>query len=173
MSQKISQRIGEALSLCLLLIVAGCSAAASTPATSSSGGVLYSVGGGNITPTPVFPTYTVGAWVSNPSPSLHDNITIYAVVRKQPTDMTQPPTAPAGAQVNFSIIGVRNQTVGTDPSGYAAFQTTADGNPLQPQQIYVTVSIGNQQVASTYTFYTILPTQYPFPTEPPQATPTP
>ena len=161
------------LGLMLCGVIAGCSTDAGVSSTGGSS-VLLNVGSNQQSPTPPFPQFTVGAWVSTPSPNLHDNITIYAVIRKHPADMSGPPTAPAvgTAQVQFSSIGVKDQTVPTDGSGIAAWQTSADGTPTQPQLIAVTAVVGGQKVAQTYTFYTILPATYPFPTEPP-TTPSP
>lgn len=160
--------LGIATALAFLLTACGATPGA-VSTTPNGGDVILSVGQATVVPTPLFPQYTVGAWVSDPSPNLHDNITVYAVARQNPADMLTPPKAVVGAQVHFVIIGGKDQMVTTDGSGIAAWPTTAEGTPTQPTQIEVILLVSNQTLATSYTFYTILPTAYPFPTQGPVA----
>src|SRR5271165_6172396 len=143
----VTRRTGLLLVTALIFttILVGC-AADSAPAASGSGsgGVVIISNNATVVPTPTLPPYTIGAWVSNPSPTLNDTITVYAIVRRQPSNLATPPTPPnPPVSVTFSSNFFKAQTVQTDVSGIAAASIVAGGTPTQPVEIDVKATIGN------------------------------
>ena len=133
-----------------------------------------------LTPTPTFPPFTVGAWVSNYSPNPIDNITIYVLCRVQDTTMQGPPTPPTtplgitvslsgedGSPVNATLQG----TTGAD--GIAAIPYAVN-DPAVGKPVDIQVSVNYQN--ATYiarTFFTPGVTLTPTPSGTPSLTPTP
>ena len=98
----------------------------------------------NLTPTPNFPPFTIGAWPSNASPELSDSITIYVSCRVQDQSMqgpSQPPPAGQTVIVNIGdpIGGSYSKRTGAD--GYAAVDVSFnDPNPGQPVLVFVSTT---------------------------------
>ena len=120
----------------------------------------------NLSPTPNFPGFTIGAWPSNFSPNLSDTITIYIVCRVQNTSMTgpsQPP--PAGQTINVNVGSPISQqySVRTTADGYATVTFSfTDPNPGQP--VIVKVSTFYKGNYAAQTFFTPGPNVAPTPT---------
>jgi hypothetical protein len=128
-------------------------------------------------PTPSFPPFTIGAWVSNYSPNQNDTVTIYVLCRVQdPTMQTPsvPPPTPVHVRVALDQLGAVLEG-DTDKDGIAAISYTFnDPNTGQPVDITVTASYqGHPYIART--FFTpginIVPTATPGGTPGPTATP--
>ncbi len=121
----------------------------------------------NLSPTPKFPGFTIGAWPSNFSPNLSDTITIYIVCRVQNTSMqgpSQPP--PAGLTINVNVGSPINQpyTKQTSADGYATVTFSFnDTNPGQPVIVNISTVYGNVRYAAQ-TFFTPGPNVAPTPT---------
>lgn len=166
----------------LLLIACGMIAvslvACQTPSSANSGSgnaiLIPTVNASNLTPTPKFPPFTIGAWPSNFSPELNDTITIYIVCRVQDDTMQGPShPPPAGLIINVSVgnpIG-GTYSIRTGADGYAAqvinFNDPTAGLP-------VTVSVSTTYNNVTYhaqTFFTPGPTAAPTPTPGAKSTP--
>jgi hypothetical protein len=131
---------------------------------------------GQLTPTPTFPPFTIGAWPSNFSPNNKDTITIYVFCRTQPASMNGPSTPPgAGLQVSVNVLDpVNKQFSGnTDNDGLAAIPITFDDSQSgKPVVVNVSVSYqGTNYQANT--FFTPNPTATPTPTPKPGTTPSP
>ena len=169
------------------LVIAGCAiavsliacAAPSGPAspttTNSSSGFTFATPLPNLTPTPQFPGFTIGAWPSNYSPNNVDNITIYVLCRVQDPTMNTPSTPPQPLQVTVLVGDPINQpyTATTDSDGlaavYIALNDTQSGRP-------VTVTVSANYKNQTYTgstFFTPSPAAKPTPTAPAATTPAP
>ena len=122
----------------------------------------------NLTPTPKFPPFTIGAWPSNFSPNLSDTVTIYVVCRVQDQTMQGPShPPPAGLPVNINIgnpVGQQFNTR-TTADGYAT--VTVPFNVSTPgQPIVVSVSaVWNNITYKGQTFFTPGPTTPPTPTQ--------
>ena len=130
----------------------GGSGGSSSTTNNNSGDFIISQN--NISPIPTFPPVTIGAWMSNMTPTLGDTITLYALVRNQPADMKSASQPAVGVSVSAAgNIGSAAQQQTTDADGLAKFTFQASGTPGQPQVITVIT-----QGVSTNTFYTILPT---------------
>lgn len=147
--------------LSIAALVAACSNGPLTTGTGSQPG-----GGGNSIPNiltstntvPTFPPATIGAWMSNQTPSEGDNIMVIAIVRLQSSAMTNAGSAQAGITVTFT--GGANGSGTTDAAGYATLPIVVSSPPGVPQVIEVSASVGGQTFKNT-TFYTALPTQPP------------
>ena len=150
-----------ALLMIALGIIAVSLVACQTPSSASSGGsntiLIPTPNSSNLTPTPKFPGFTVGAWPSNFSPNLNDTITIYVVCRVQDQSMQGPShPPPAGQQVNISIGNPVPQQFSqrTTADGYAtATFSYNDPNPGQPVQVNVT-TVWNGVTYNAQTFFT-------------------
>ena len=168
-----------ALLIIALGIIAVSLVACQTPSSASSGGsntiLIPTVNTSNLTPTPKFPGFTVGAWPSNFSPNLNDTITIYVVCRIQDQSMQGPShPPPAGVQVTISVGSPINQnftkTTGADGYATATFSYN-DPNPGQPVAVNVTTNYPGSPPAQT--FFTPGVNSAPTPTTPPDTgTPT-
>jgi len=155
--------------------------ACQAPAASGSGGAATTGGsfsfttpGANVSPTPTFPAFTIGAWPSNYSPNNPDTITIYVICRTQDPSMktpAQPPNPPV--QVTILVGAPINQsaTVTTGPDGIATTQIAfSDPTPGIPVIVGVTATY-NGAVYSNQTFFTPGATFTPTPTAGPSTTP--
>lgn len=132
------------------------------------------------TPTPKYPAFTIGAWVSDYSPSTTETITIYAILRVQDPAMQAPaqPPPPQGVRV---VIGppVNANLQGTSgQDGIVAVPYNLNDSTVgQPVDIYVTAS-WKGQLYTARTFFTPAPSTPPTPTPQPtqsggQSSPTP
>jgi hypothetical protein len=130
---------------------------------------------GQLTPTPTFPPFTVGAWPSNYSPNNKDSITIYVFCRVQPGDMAGPSTPPKNSlQVTVNVLEPVNKqfTGNTDNVGLAAVPITFD-DQQSGKPVVVAVSVNyNGTNYNANTFFTPNPTATPTPTPKPGTTPT-
>jgi hypothetical protein len=152
----------QAKRLALLMIALGIIAvslvACQAPSSASSGGsntiLIPTPNTSNLTPTPKFPGFTVGAWPSNFSPNLNDTVTIYVVCRIQDQSKQGPShPPPAGVQVNVSVGGPINQnfTARTGADGYATVTFNFnDPNPGQPVVVDVTTNYPGSPAAQTF-----------------------
>ena len=153
-----------------LLVMAAAMLATSLIACSDAGGAPSSNGPSDIivstadtspsTPTPPFPPFTIGAWVSNFSPTIHDNVTIYVMCRVQDPSMqtpSRPPSSPVSVKVILSgpINDTLSGTTGTD--GIAAIPYAVN-DPYVGQPVTITANAVWQ--GHTYTaqsFFTSAP----------------
>lgn len=120
----------------------------------------------NLTPTPTSPPATIGAFPSNPSPQVNDNITIYVIFHISINGGI--PRGVPGASVSLSFHFYNGTPVSqlngqggsqqTTQDGWAAFPLTYTG--LQPQTpVIVDVSVdyqGKTYTKSQATFFTPL-----------------
>ena len=152
--------IGMGLALLLLSLAACANAAPSTSVSDNSGNLNVNTLIG-ITPSSTFEPVTIGAWVSNPSPTQGDNITVYGVIRVHDYSTAGPPQAPKSpVQVSITGSGIGAPPANTDATGMVAFIIKASGDPQHPVEIALTASYSGQ-ILRTTTFYTVLPTSYP------------
>lgn len=170
-----------ALACCVLaLALVGCDAAAAPGQTNSTNIIAITTPNpGQLTPTPTFPPFTVGAWPSNYSPNDKETITIYVFCRVQAAAMTGPSVPPAaGVSVALSFGDPidKSATGTTDADGLAAIPFTVD-DPHAGQPVTVSVSVGyGGQTYIARTFFTPNPTATPTPSVtvgPGTPTPTP
>jgi hypothetical protein len=151
--------------------------------TGPNGGANKGSGGGGYTfttpnpasqsPTPKFPTFTIGAWPSNYSPQPLDNITIYVLCRVQTANMSSPATAPNPLVVTVQINAPINQSYKgtTDANGLAAIPVSfSDPKPGTPVQVTVYATYGGTTYSNT-TFFTPGATLKPSPTPTGSVTP--
>lgn len=127
----------------------------------------------NLTPTPKFPPFTIGAWPSNFAPDLNDSITIYVVCRVQDQSMQGPSHPPPSLTVVISIGSPIPQqfTARTGADGYAT-QAFSFNDPVPGQPVIVNVSTTyNGAPYSAQTFFTPGPKAAPSPTAAPSQTP--
>lgn len=160
----------------LLLIAFGIIAvslvACQTPSadTGSSNTILIPTpNSANLTPTPKFPPFTIGAWPSNFSPDLNDSITIYVVCRVQDQTMQGPSHPPPSLTVVISVGSPINQqfTARTGGDGYAT-QSFSFNDPVPGQPVIVTVSTTYSNATyNAETFFTPGPKAAPSPTSAP------
>jgi hypothetical protein len=160
-----------ALLIVSLGILAVSLVACQTPSSANSGSsntiLVPTPNAANLTPTPQFPPFTIGAWPSNFSPNANDTITIYIVTRVQVQNMQQPshpPNAGQPIQVNIGDPINRQLSASTGADGYATVTFSYnDSNAGQP----VIVSVSTNYSGVTYraqTFFTPAPSQQPTPT---------
>jgi hypothetical protein len=128
------------------------------------------------TPTPQFPPFTIGAWVSNYSPNITDNITIYVICRVQDASMqtpSRPPSQPLAVTVILSgpINDTLSGTTGSD--GIAAIPYTVN-DPYVGQPVDITAkAVWNGTAYYARTFFTSAPWTPPTATPPGGKSPTP
>ncbi len=128
------------------------------------------------TPTPEFPPFTIGAWVSNYSPNITDSITIYVICRVQDPSMqtpSRPPSQPLSVTVILSgpINDTLSGTTGTD--GIAAIPYTVN-DPYVGQPVDVTAkAVWSGSTYYARSFFTSAPWTPPTATPPGGPTPTP
>ena len=127
----------------------------------------------NLTPTPKFPLFTIGAWPSDFSPDLNDTVTIYVVCRVQDPSMQGPSQPPPTLTVVISVGSPIGQqfTASTGADGYAT-KTFSFNDPTPGQPVIVNVSTTYK--GATYnaqTFFTPGPKTAPTPTAAPSQTP--
>lgn len=168
-----------ALAASVVVLFSACSASlANDPGTGQPTIALHTPAA-NLTPTPTAPPWTIGAWSSNPSPGVNDNIVIYVIFHVSSNGGT--PRGVQGASVNLFFhfpnggpVAQLNSQGGaqqTTPDGWAAFPITYTGlTAQQPIQVDVTVSYKGQNYAKAgATFFTPL---IPTPTVTPSPSPT-
>lgn len=170
---KQAKRIGL-LSVALVVMafsLVACQLPASTGGssnTTSNGAILLpTMDTTNVSPTPAYPPFTVGAWPSNFSPNNNDTVVIYVICRVQDPSMqgpSKPPPTPL--QVNIFVGGGIGQgysgTTGKD--GIAAIPVTFNVTQAgQPIVVNVTVSY-NGKTYKAQTFFTPSPNAKSTPT---------
>ena len=167
----------------LAVILAACAAptVAGTTTTGSGINVFRTPNPNDVSPTPTFPPFTVGAWPSNYSPANNEHMTIYVLCKQQPTNQAGPATpvplnTPVdiyiGAPVNRDIDDGHGHKPVTDSTGLATGQFDLnDPQSGLPVTVSVTVTLGNKSYHAE-TFFTPNPTQAPTPTPGPSTTPT-
>lgn len=145
--------------------------ACQTPNSANSGSsnsiLIPTPNAANLTPTPKFPPFTIGAWPNNFAPQLNDTVTIYVVCRVQDDTMqgpSHPPPAGQAVTINVGSPINQQQTVRTGADGYATMTFSFnDPNPGQP--VIVSVSTGwNNATYRAQTFFTPGPNTAPTPT---------
>ena len=168
--------LAGALSVLSLALVA-CQASAvsgSGGGASTGSGFTFTTPGANVSPTPTFPQFTIGAWPSNYSPNNPDTITIYVICRTQDQSMqtpAQPPNPPATVSILIGAPINQSATVTTGPDGIATTQVAfSDPQPGIPVIVTVT-STYNNATYSNQTFFTPGATFTPTPTPGPKKTP--
>lgn len=176
-----SKRLAALMLACCVIALTFASCAvpgAATGSTAATGGsiLISTPHPADLTPTPAFPPFTIGAWPSNYSPNAGDSITLYVLCRIQDPSMKTPSTPPpAGQGVSVSIGSPVNQsaTGSTDNEGLAAIPLTINDTFVgQP----VTVNVSTTWNGRTYyasTFFTPSPRALPTPTATPTAPPAP
>jgi hypothetical protein len=130
----------------------------------------------NQSPTPTFPTFTIGAWPSNYTPQALDNITIYVLCRVQNPSMNGPASPPPSLTVTIQVDPPINKTLTgtTDANGLAAIPLSfSDPSPGTPIQVTVYANWQNHTY-SNRTFFTPGATYTPTPkaSPSPKASPT-
>lgn len=164
-----------AVSLISIVLVACQSPSAPTGAQQGPGGVnvFHTPNPALDTPTPTFPPFTIGAWMSNYSPATKDTITIYVLCKIQDQAFTGPPRPAAGQGVTISIGPPINQANGvtTDGSGLGAWTLQINDNQAGvPVQVTVSTSYKGQSYSAA-TFFTPAPGGNATPTGNPSGTP--
>lgn len=136
--------------------LAACGGAGNAFSSSASNGVPFSTpDSSQDTPTPQFPVFTIGAWVSNYSPNVNDSITIYVICRVQdPTMQTASKPPPQPISVRVVLSGPINDTLTgtTGADGIAALPYTVN-DPFvgQPVDVYAYASYpGGPWVARSF-----------------------
>lgn len=167
-----SKRLGVvATGLAMLAIaLAACAGSPISPSSNSPNNITFiTPDASQYTATPIYPAFTIGAWVSNYSPNTVDTITIYAILRVQDPTMRTPAQPPPSQSVHV-VIGppVNTNLSGTsDADGIAAIPFNLNDSSVgQPVDIYVTTN-WKGQLYTARTFFT------PSPSTPPTATPQP
>lgn len=157
--------------------LAACQAAPVTPTGGSASGNTLTINttpAANVSPTPTFPPFTIGAWPSNYSPNNPDTITIYVICRVQDPTMQTPAKPPSpGVSVTIFVQGAINQTftATTGADGIATAQVAfSDPNPGVPVTVQVTANYNNHTYSND-TFFTPGATFTPTPTLGPGVTP--
>jgi hypothetical protein len=173
--------------LALLVTAATMLATSLAACAAAGGGIGPSSNGSNaitfttpdtsqFTPTPGFPPFTIGAWVSNYSPNISDNITIYVICRVQDQTMqtaSHPPSQPVSVSVILSgpINDTLSGTTGAD--GIAAIPYTVN-DPYVGQPVDITANaVWQGQTYSARSFFTAAPGTAPTATSASGPTPSP
>jgi hypothetical protein len=174
-----AQRLGLLfLSFFLLAVALAACSAPQTPTTSGSGttdsGNTFQTPAPSLTsPTPTFPSFTVGTWPSNYSPANNDTLTIYVICRIQDPTMQTPAKPGVGIPVVLQFQPAANAAVNlssltgtTGQDGIASF-TIQLNDPTSGVPIIVQATATYNGVTYTaQTFFTPNP-------EAQKATPTP
>lgn len=169
----------------VVLLFSACSAALANDPGSANPTIALHTPAANLTPTPTAPPWTIGAFASNPTPNVNDNITIYVIFHISANG--GPPRGVQGASVNLyfryaqgggGVASLNSQGGGqsTTPDGWAAFPITFTGlTPQSPINVDVTVSYQGQTYSKPgATFFTpIIPTTTVSPTPSPVPTKNP
>lgn len=162
-------------SLSVTLVACQVTGTSSGASNNSSGSFTFTTPNPALqSPTPTFPTFTIGAWPSNYSPQALDNITIYVLCRVQNQSMTGPAQPPPPLTVTVLVQAPINKTLTgtTDQNGLAAIPLSfADPTPGTPVQVTVSTSWSGHTY-SNQTFFTPGATYTPTPTAGPSVTPT-
>ena len=120
---------------------------ASTATPSSGGLILQQQPTGQ--PTPVAPTYTIGAWVTSYAPSAGGTEQVYVRV-------SQNDNPAKGVQVSLSVTWPGGASsygpARTDAYGLASFKVSVSGPPGQPELVTATASVGGSPVSASTTF---------------------
>ncbi|HEX9037776.1 MAG TPA: hypothetical protein VF808_12395 [Ktedonobacterales bacterium] len=159
--------------LSVTLVACQVSGASGAGATTGSSFTFTTPNAGHLSPTPTFPTFTIGAWPSNYSPQALDNITIYVLCRVQNASMSGPASPPPPITVTVQVGAPINKTLTgtTDANGLAAISLSfSDPSPGTP----VTVTVFTNWQNATYrnsTFFTPGATNTPTPKATSSATP--
>jgi hypothetical protein len=182
-----AQRLGLLFAAGFLITVAvvACAAPqATTPSSynssNSSNNVFHTPNPSLNSPTPTFPTFTVGTWPSNYSPNNNDTLTIYVICRIQDPTMQQPPKPASGVSVVVQFTNAGQAAVNlaplsltTGPDGIAAF-TFPLNDPTSGVPIVVRALATYQGVTyEAQTFFTPNPEGTPCPSPGAGASPGP
>jgi PAB1-binding protein PBP1 len=164
-----------ALSVLSVALVACQAAALPTGGSGTGKSLVFATAAANsVSPTPTFPSFTIGAWPSNYSPGNPDTITIYVICRVQDPTMQSPARPPnPGVPVTIFVQGAINQTftATTGPDGIATAQVAfSDPNPGVPVIVQVS-AVYQQHSYINQTFFTPGATFTPTPTLGPGVTP--
>jgi hypothetical protein len=161
--------LGAALTILCVALVACSASALPSPVSNNASGInsFVTPNPAQYTPTPKFPTFTVGAWPSEYSPNINDTITIYAICRVQdPTMQTPSVPPPTPVQVTAQLSGPISASVAgtTGTDGIAAMQYVVN-DPYAGQPVLVTVTANYQgHIYVATTFFTPSPGTPPTPT---------
>ncbi len=161
----------------LVTSLAACSAAGAAPSNNGPSDIVFSTPDtSQYTPTPQFPPFTIGAWVSNYSPNINDNITIYVICRVQDPSM-QTPSRPPSSPVNVTVIlsGPINDTLSgtTGADGIAAI-SYAVNDPYVGQPVDITAkAVWQNNTYYARSFFTSAPWTAGTPSSGKTPTPTP
>jgi hypothetical protein len=144
--------------LTVSLVACQASPGTNTPSSGNGSGLQPSSSGGvEVSPTPTFPPFTIGAWPSDRSPAVNDTVTIYILCRVQDQSMNGPSTPPpAGQSIQVLVLDPINQPLQgvTGPDGIAAVPVTFnDPRPGYPVRVQVS-TIWKGKTYSNETFFT-------------------
>jgi len=159
--------IATALGLMALALAACAGNPINTPSSAPNDITFTTPDVSQYTPTPQYPPFTIGAWVSNYSPNTNDTITIYAILRVQDLTMRTPAQPPPPQSVHVVIGPPVNTNLSgtTDQDGIVAIVFNVNDQTVgQPVDVYVTTS-WKGQLYTARTFFT------PSPSAAPTATP--
>jgi hypothetical protein len=160
----LAKRFGVLLAALTLMTMAlvACTAGPVGSSPSSSGDLTFQTPDlSQLTATPTFPVFTVGAWVSNYSPNANDVITIYVICRVQDQSMKVPSSPPAaGLPVQVILSGPISASLSgtTSSDGIVAIPYVVNDPYVgQPVTIRVHVNYGGQSYQA-WSFFTSGPT---------------
>jgi len=164
-----------AVSLISVVLVACQTPSTPTVAQGGPGGVnvFHTPNAALDTPTPTFPPFTIGAWMSNFSPAANDTITIYVLCKIQDQTFHGPARPAAGQPVTITIGPPINQanTVTADSSGLGAWTLKInDKQSGVPVQVTVSTTYKGQAYTRS-TFFTPAPGGKASPSPNPSQTP--
>jgi hypothetical protein len=106
-------------------------------------------GGGS--PTPALPTYVVGVWFSNMSPSPSGSLQVFVRVTANTAGLTSEPVAKVPVTL-ASPNGRASGIVKTNSSGVATFTFFYGQSPGFPVYVTATATIGKQKITGTSLF---------------------
>jgi hypothetical protein len=124
-------------------------------ATNANPIIIQQQGSGGGSPTPAFPAYVVGVWVSNMSPSASGSILVYVRVTENASGISNEPVPNVPVTIsspNGGVPGGIHRAVKTNSSGLATFTLFYGQSPGLPVYITATATIGTQKVTSTTDF---------------------